>query len=223
MYLTSYHILTRMQFLKWPGISSWCFGTAIVHRCCEFPSRTTCSQGAVLSLSSPNRVDTRQVGRPKFHIKEVTLNELRSLDFSWEDISRMLLVSGWCLAHGVKVLPYPPVPFQWHHWWAIEPQSAKGCLAQLPSMLGLKVLSPNVSWHYEGLHVQGIYKPALAVYVTPQISNDPKPLKFRLSSHVHSEMHWLCGPIDPYHATAILNLKQGWTGINSVLKINYAF
>ena len=34
------------------------------HRRCEFPSRTRCSQVAVLSLSSPNRVDTRQVGRP---------------------------------------------------------------------------------------------------------------------------------------------------------------
>ena len=73
------------------------------HRRCEFPSRTRCSQVAVLSLSSPNRVDTRQVGRLKFEIKiEETLVELRSLGFSWEDISRdrMLLVSRyeykWC-------------------------------------------------------------------------------------------------------------------------------
>ena len=29
------------------------------HRRCEFPSRTRCSQVAVLSLISPNRVDTR--------------------------------------------------------------------------------------------------------------------------------------------------------------------
>ena len=29
--------------------------------------------------------------------------------------------------------------------------------------------------------------------------------------------------IDPYHAAAILDLKRGWTGINNVLKINYAF
>ena len=43
------------------------------HLRCEFPSRTRCSQVAVLSLSSPNRVDTRQVGRPKFDIKEETL------------------------------------------------------------------------------------------------------------------------------------------------------
>ena len=66
------------------------------HHRCEFPRRTRCSQVAVLSLSSPNRVDTRQVGRLKFDIKiEETLVELRSLGFSWEDISRdrMLLVS----------------------------------------------------------------------------------------------------------------------------------
>ena len=49
------------------------------HCRCEFPSRTRCSQDAVLSLSSPNRVDTRQVGRPKLDIKEETLVELRSL------------------------------------------------------------------------------------------------------------------------------------------------
>ena len=56
-------------------------------------------------------------------------------------------------------------------------------------------LSRNVSWHYEGLHVLGIYEPAFAVYLTPQIPNDPKPLKFRLNSHVHSEKLWLCCPI----------------------------
>ena len=38
------------------------------HRRCKFPSRTRCSQVAVFSLNSPNRVDTRQVGRPKFDI-----------------------------------------------------------------------------------------------------------------------------------------------------------
>ena len=38
------------------------------HRRCEFPSRTRCSQVDVFSLNSPNRVDTRQVGRPKFDI-----------------------------------------------------------------------------------------------------------------------------------------------------------
>ena len=55
------------------------------HRKCEFPSRTRCSQVAILSLSSPNRVNTRQgqVGRLKFDIKiEETLVELRSLGFS---------------------------------------------------------------------------------------------------------------------------------------------
>ena len=72
------------------------------HHRCEFPSRTRCSQVAVLSLSSPNRVDTGQVGRIKSDVKEETLVELRSLGFSWEDISRdrMLLVSRyehkWC-------------------------------------------------------------------------------------------------------------------------------
>ena len=74
-----------------------CFGTAIVHLRCEFPSRTRCSQVAVLSLSSPNRVDTGQVGRPKFDIKEETVVELRSLGFSWEEISCMLLVSRWSI------------------------------------------------------------------------------------------------------------------------------
>ena len=48
----------------------------MVHHRCEFPSRTRCSQVAVLSLSSPNRVDTGQVGRPKFDIKEETVVEL---------------------------------------------------------------------------------------------------------------------------------------------------
>ena len=72
------------------------------HRRCEFSGRTRCSQVAVLSLSSPNRVDTRQVGRPKFDIKEETLVELRSLGFSWEDISRMLLVSRWTIHRRVS-------------------------------------------------------------------------------------------------------------------------
>ena len=67
------------------------------HRRCEFPSRTRCSQVAILFLGSPNRVDTREVGRPKFDIKKETLIELRSLGFSWEDISRMLLVSRWTI------------------------------------------------------------------------------------------------------------------------------
>lgn len=67
------------------------------HRRCVFPSRTRGSLVAVLSLGSPNRVDTRQVGRPKFDIKEETLVELRSLGFSWENISRMLLVSCWTI------------------------------------------------------------------------------------------------------------------------------
>jgi len=52
------------------------------HSRCEFPSQTRCSQVAALSLNSPNREDTRQVGRPKFDIKEETLVELRSLGFS---------------------------------------------------------------------------------------------------------------------------------------------
>jgi len=30
------------------------------------------------------------------------------------------------------------------------------------------------------------------------------------------------GGIDPYHTAAMLDLKQGWTGINNELKINYA-
>ena len=38
-----------------------------------------------------------------------------------------------------------------------------------------------------------IYECALSVYVTPGISNGPKPLKFRLNSHVHSEKHRLPG------------------------------
>lgn len=35
-------------------------------------------------------------------------------------------------------------------------------------------------------------------------------------------VYFPCG-IDPYHAAAILSLKRGWTGINNVLIINYAF
>ena len=72
------------------------------YRRCEFPSRTRCSQVAVLSLSSPNRVVNGQVGRPKYDIKEETLIELRSLGFSWEDIARMLLVSRWTIHRRVS-------------------------------------------------------------------------------------------------------------------------
>ena len=60
------------------------------HHRCEFPSRTRCSQVAVLSLSSPNRVDTRQVGRLKsdikagFHLKAV----FTSLNVAFVPISR---------------------------------------------------------------------------------------------------------------------------------------
>ena len=42
-------------------------------------------------------MDTGQVGRPKFDIKVETVVELRSLGFSWEDISCMLLVSRWTI------------------------------------------------------------------------------------------------------------------------------
>ena len=92
MYHTLYHrnkeavleMIRNFQLMFWD-----------CHRRCEFPSRTRCLQVAVLSLSSPNRVDTRQVGGPKFDIKEDTLFEPRSLGFSWEDISRMLLVLRW--------------------------------------------------------------------------------------------------------------------------------
>jgi len=35
-------------------------------------------------------------------------------------------------------------------------------------------------------------------------------------------VYFPCG-IDPRHAAATLNPKRGWTGINNVLKINYAF
>jgi len=72
------------------------------HRRCEFPSRTRCSQVAILLLGSPNRIDTREVGRPKFDIKKETLIELRSLGFSWEDISRMLLGSRWTIHRRVS-------------------------------------------------------------------------------------------------------------------------
>ena len=72
------------------------------YRRCEFPSRTRCSQVAVLSLSSPNRVVNGRVGRPKYDIKEETLIELRSLGFSWEDIARMLLVSRWTIHRRVS-------------------------------------------------------------------------------------------------------------------------
>ena len=47
-------------------------------------------------------MDTGQVGRPKFDIKEDILVELRSLGFSWEDISRVLLVSCWTIHRRVS-------------------------------------------------------------------------------------------------------------------------
>lgn len=71
-------------------------------RGCEFPSRTRCSQVAVLSLSSPNQLNSGHVGRPKFDIREETLVELRSLGFSWEDVARMLLVWRWTVHRRVS-------------------------------------------------------------------------------------------------------------------------
>ena len=63
------------------------------HFRCEFRSRTRCSRMAIFSLSSPNREDTGQVGRPKFDIKEEIWVKLHSLGFSREDMAHMLLVS----------------------------------------------------------------------------------------------------------------------------------
>ena len=50
---------------------------------------------AINSLSSPNREDTGQVGRPKFDIKEEIWVKLHSLGFSREYMAHMLLVSHW--------------------------------------------------------------------------------------------------------------------------------
>ena len=71
---------------------------------CEFPSRTACSQVAVLSLNSPNRVNTGQVGGQKFDIKEETLVELRSLGFSWGTSLVLLPVSRWTIHYRVSKL-----------------------------------------------------------------------------------------------------------------------
>ena len=57
------------------------------HRRSEFPSRTRCSQVAIFSLSSPNRVHTGQVGRPKFDIKRHW-----SSSFPWVLAGRIWLV-----------------------------------------------------------------------------------------------------------------------------------
>ena len=64
-------------------------------RAYEFPTRTRCTQVAVMSLDSPSTAMDGHVGRPKFDIKADTLIELRALDFSWENIASMLLVSRW--------------------------------------------------------------------------------------------------------------------------------
>ena len=99
-YLTLYHKLTRKQFWKWLGISSWCFGTAIVGVNFQV-EQSRCSQVAVFSLNSPNRVDTRQGWKAKIWRKE-TLVEHRFLGFTWEDISRMLLISRWTIHRRVS-------------------------------------------------------------------------------------------------------------------------
>ena len=62
-----------------------------------------------VTIKVHQRVDTGQVGRPKFDIKEETLVELRSLGFSWEVISRMLLVSRWIILIGLCYLTITPV------------------------------------------------------------------------------------------------------------------
>ena len=42
------------------------------------------------------------IAKRKFDIEEETVVELRSLGFSWEDISRMLLVSRWTIHRRVS-------------------------------------------------------------------------------------------------------------------------
>ena len=106
------------------------------YRRCEFPSRTRCSQVAVLSLSSPNRVVNGQVGRPKYDIKEETLIELRSLGFSWEDIARMLLVSCWTIHRRVSEFGHNHLPRLYINKLA-------------PKDLSLDELEAKISWRYD--------------------------------------------------------------------------
>ena len=67
----------------------------------EHPNHSRCSQVAVMSVSPPCTVGTGEPGRPKFDIKEETLIQLRSLNFKWSEIARMLLVSRWTIQRRV--------------------------------------------------------------------------------------------------------------------------
>ena len=60
-----------------------------------------CSQVAVLSFNLPETVKTEQPGRPKFDIQEETLFKLTLLGLNWNEIGRMLLVSGWTIQRRV--------------------------------------------------------------------------------------------------------------------------
>ena len=89
-------------------------------------------------------MDTGQVGRPKFDIKEETLVELRSLGFSWEDISRMLLASRWTIHR--RVSKFGLTHLSRFSDITDEQLDRKVPKTILPSYIhGLKVLSPNVS------------------------------------------------------------------------------
>ncbi|XP_031550294.1 uncharacterized protein LOC116287754 [Actinia tenebrosa] len=61
-----------------------------------------CTRVAVYSLESPSVCSASTSGRPKLQICEDTLIQLRSLGFTWETISKMLLVSRWTIRRRVK-------------------------------------------------------------------------------------------------------------------------
>ena len=134
-------------------------------------------------------MDTGQVGRPKFDIKEETVVELRSLGFSWEDISCMLLVSAGLFTAGCQSSALPTCPTSvtslMNNWIAkcqrlFDPATE---YAQIETVSTQRILRLGGSTRARHLRTGS------RCIVTPPISNDPKPLKFRLSSHVHSEKH----------------------------------
>ena len=62
--------------------------------------------------------------------------------------------------------------------------------ARRETVIAQRILTLRGSTHTRHLRTR-----SRCIFNPSDLQNDPKPSKFRLSSHVHSEKHWLCCPI----------------------------
>ena len=60
-----------------------------------------CTNVAVYYLECPPAIHTTTPGRPKLDIRKDVLIQLRSIGFTWKNISEMLLVSRWTIRRRV--------------------------------------------------------------------------------------------------------------------------